>query len=350
MTCFNPNYGYETIWTHPSGKRGFTNRRDQARIINNTPVQRITKCRKCEGCRMAYSKEWAVRIMHEASLHKHNSFITLTYNDDMLPDYGALNYDHWTGFIKRLRDTIDPLRIRYYMVGEYGDYNLRPHYHAIIFGFDFPDKVFHKSRFGEHLYRSPLLEKKWSIPEGEPGAGLSYGYSSIGTVTAASAAYVARYSMKKLIGVEFDGREEFYVPETGEVLSRPKVNERYIRYNQETGDRIIVPPEKALMSRRDGIGKKWFDEFGKDVYRTYPNGRIHDCLKTEQGFTVRPPSYYDSLLSKVDEEQLERVKAQRQIAMEKHASEFTPERLAQKRTCLLSKLDQLKRNAKEIYQ
>lgn len=37
-------------------------------------------------------------------------------------------------FIKRLRARLDPLKVRYYAVGEYGSETLRPHYHMILFG------------------------------------------------------------------------------------------------------------------------------------------------------------------------------------------------------------------------
>ena len=44
-------------------------------------------CGKCLGCRLSYSRRWAVRSYHEAKMHdnfKNNSFVTLTFNDDML--------------------------------------------------------------------------------------------------------------------------------------------------------------------------------------------------------------------------------------------------------------------------
>ena len=37
-------------------------------------------CGSCVSCRLAYSRSWAIRCMHEASLHDRNCFLTLTYS------------------------------------------------------------------------------------------------------------------------------------------------------------------------------------------------------------------------------------------------------------------------------
>jgi len=64
-------------------------------------------CGQCVECRLKRSREWAVRCMHESSLHNDNCFLTLTYRD--LPDKTAppgavsLDYSHVQGFLKRLR-------------------------------------------------------------------------------------------------------------------------------------------------------------------------------------------------------------------------------------------------------
>ena len=47
-------------------------------------------CGQCVNCRLNRSQEWAIRCVHEASLHSQNSFITLTYNNDNLPANGSL--------------------------------------------------------------------------------------------------------------------------------------------------------------------------------------------------------------------------------------------------------------------
>ena len=48
--------------------------------------------------------------MHEASMHMFNSFVTLTYDDDHLPEYNSLNYKHFQDFMKRLRKSHNGVR------------------------------------------------------------------------------------------------------------------------------------------------------------------------------------------------------------------------------------------------
>lgn len=68
-------------------------------------------------------------------MHSDNAFLTLTYSDDYLPNMGSLEPRHLQSFLKMLRMEIYPLKIRFFAVGEYGDENWRPHYHAILFNF-----------------------------------------------------------------------------------------------------------------------------------------------------------------------------------------------------------------------
>lgn len=350
MVCFSPEQGFEKVGLTKNGKFGFTRNREFARTVNGFPVHRTVPCRKCEGCRHDTARQTATKICHESQLYFdtdafRNSFITLTYNDDFIPLYGSLNYDDWTNFLKRLRLALAPLRIRYYMIGEYGDLNLRPHYHAIIFGYDFPDKEYHSDRLGNILYRSKFLESLWTVPRGKPFAGASYGFSSIGTVTPASANYVARYGMKKLIGTDRFSHQDTYDEETGALILG-----RYQRYNQETGDRITVERERPLMSKRPGIGKRWFDSFAmSDLYAKTDIDCYKDHTHLSNGMIVRPPTYYDTLLSRVDPGLLEDIKRARQDHMARHADSFTPELLRQRRECFVAKMKLFKRQIGNVY-
>jgi hypothetical protein len=159
MVCFAPKQGFEKRGLTVNGKYGFTYDPKLARRINGVCVPRIVSCRTCDGCRHDNARENMTKICHEASLYFNgigfeNSFVTLTYNDANIPLYGGLDYfGDWTNFLKRLRLEIAPKRIRYFMIGEYGDLNLRPHYHCILFGYDFPDKEYLSTSFGNILYR-----------------------------------------------------------------------------------------------------------------------------------------------------------------------------------------------------
>ena len=116
-------------------------------------------CSKCIGCRLERSRQWAVRCVHEASLYENNSFITLTYRDDCIPENGSLDPDAFQKFLKRLRYYAGPFR--FFGCGEYGEKTKRPHYHACLFNFDFPDRVLWKQHRDVSYFRSALLEKCW---------------------------------------------------------------------------------------------------------------------------------------------------------------------------------------------
>ena len=124
-------------------------------------------CGQCIGCRIDKSKSWALRCVHEASLYDHNCFITLTFNDENLPDDKSLKKEDFVLFMKRLRKKYDGLTpvqcgdkviypIRFFHCGEYGDQFSRPHHHACIFNFDFHDKELWTVRDGVCLYRSEI--------------------------------------------------------------------------------------------------------------------------------------------------------------------------------------------------
>jgi hypothetical protein len=204
MPCYSPILAY-----HP--RDGSASRQFVFKSSEGNGVTVKLPCGSCVGCRLERSRQWALRCMHEAKMHPENCFITLTYNDLHLPDDRSLNYEHFQLFMKRLRKMIrdEDIRaagdgvpffrkVRFYMCGEYGEKLGRPHFHACIFGYNFPDRKFwQKTSSKSSLDRSAILESLWP-----------YGYSSVGNVTFESAAYVARYIMKKVGG---DAADEHYM-------------------------------------------------------------------------------------------------------------------------------------------
>ncbi len=266
-------------------------------------------CGQCIGCRLEKSRQWALRCHHESLLHADNCFITLTYNDDFLPDDLSLHKKHFQDFLKRMRRSFGPMR--YLHCGEYGvateknNFIARPHYHAVIFGFDFSDKIFWKKVNGQSLYLSADLEERWEK-----------GYCTVGTLTFDSAAYVARYILKKVNG--------------------DQAQSHYERINFETGEVCQVLPEYITMSRRPGIATDWFDQFKSDCY---PSDFI-----TINGKKMRPPKFYDNMYEILEPVEFANVKKARKSAMLKHADNLTPERLAVREKCQLSALDNLPRH------
>ncbi len=241
-------------------------------------------CGECVGCRLERSRQWALRCVHEASLHKQNSFITLTYSPKHVPKDGSLHLEDWQKFAKRLRRKAGPFR--FFHCGEYGEVNLRPHYHACIFGVDFvADRGLWKDDGKFPLFRSPMLDETWGL-----------GFATVGALTYKSAAYVARYVMKKVNG--------------------DPTAERYGRVDEKTGEVFFVKPEYVTMSRRPGIGSEWFTKFKSDVY---PSDEV-----VHEGKKFRPPRFYDSQL---EADELDVYKVRRRRAVANRVKDLSPDRL-----------------------
>lgn len=215
MPCNLPITAYYSQSTNPdTGKRPLVfNPRHRYTGHDSRYSEAISvPCQKCHGCRADQALMWSIRGYHEASLHKQNCFVTLTYADDHLPSDNKIDKTHVQKFFKALRR--DGSKIRYIACGEYGGLTRRPHYHAIIFGRDYLEN---SEPIGNGMYTHPALLECWRK-----------GHISIAPVTMASICYVCGYVNKKI-----DDTDTF-----------------------------------SLMSRRPGIGHKWLDLYGDDIKRT----------------------------------------------------------------------------------
>lgn len=296
MPCYHPL----SAWRTDQGKVVFREGPDAVASL-------FLPCGRCVGCRLERARQWAVRIMHEAQLHESNSFVTLTYAEEHLPPYGSLNYPDVQAFLKRLRARFG--QVRFFCCGEYGEQFQRPHYHLGIFGCDFRSdrKPWRTSRSGHRLFRSRTLESLWPM-----------GSSEIGNLTVESAAYMARYSFKKVSGELAADHYRVVDPETGEVFYRE--------------------PEFARMSLRPGIGAKWFAKHGSYV-------AAHDHVVTK-GVPAKPPRYYDTLLERADPDRMEEIKEARMEAAKLGAADQTDERLAVREVVTQARFSNQKRNLK----
>ncbi len=257
-------------------------------------------CGQCIGCRIERSRQWALRCVHEAQMHARNCFITLTYAPGRMPEGDSLDVRDWQKFAKRLRKNYGPFR--FFHCGEYGDENLRPHYHACMFGIDFSeDRVFHEDRGKYRLFRSGELDKAWGL-----------GFATVGSLTYESAGYVARYCTKKATGKLAD--------------------ERYARVDYDTGELYYVKPEYSTMSRRPGLGSTWFDKFGSEVF---PSDEV-----VHGGKRFRPPSFYDG---KLGEDELVSIKRKRLDRVFDRSEDLTPERLKVREKVAAAQLRRLSR-------
>lgn len=251
--------------------------------------KRPVRCGQCIGCRLEYSRQWAVRIMHEASMHDNNSFVTLTYKE--APQ--SLVYRDFQLFMRRVRKEYG--YARYFMCGEYGEAGGRPHFHAVLFGLSFPDRAsLGKSDSGFRVFRSNALSALWPA-----------GFASVGDVTFESAAYVARYVVKKVTGMD---AEAFY------------------------GER---EPEFARMSLKPGIGARWLDRFWSDVF---PSGKV-----VSRGFVSNAPRFYRKKFAARFPDVARRQSFEQLEVVASRVEDNTPARLEAKESVELARLAMLKR-------
>lgn len=268
---------------------------------------KLLPCGQCLSCRLTKAQHWATRILHEAQMHDANCFVTLTYEDAQLPRFGQLVPLHAKQFMRRVVVALG--KTRYFLVGELGDDNHRPHYHAILFGQDFgADRYFWRtSKDGHRCYRSPKLEQLWP-----------YGLCEITDVTTGTAEYIGRYSVKKQNGdrAAAAADQEFFDPATGEVVA----GSAFLPF--------------ARMSLRPGIGSSWFDRFARDVFPS-------DFLVIDGTKRAVPPFYTKRL---ADMAAL-KVRVKRIAAGRKHADNNTDRRLMTRHESRELKAAKLRRDA-----
>lgn len=300
MACFRPYQGWRAI----TGGVTFS----PSKAWRDLPPLTIP-CGKCIGCRLGNSQDWSTRITHEASYHDASCFLTLTYDNEHLPHDYSISIPHLQLFNKRLRKACGPFR--FFACGEYGGETLRPHYHLILFGLDFATTrvPWRKTARGHVTYRSPLLEKIWT-----------YGHSEIGSVTPASAGYVARYQLKKVSGKQADAH--------------------YTRLHPLTGEICRVRPEFITMSTKPGLGRRWIDQYKGDAFPS--DFVVIDGKK-------RPvPRYYTKQLSEESPDtklwsEKDQVKNERIENARQHADNNTPDRLAIREEIQENRAERLKR-------
>lgn len=295
MTCTRPLKAYKA----PGGgivfnvKQGYWDRMLQL------------PCGGCISCRVANSRDKAIRCMHEAQMSAKSCMITLTYEDKFLPVGQSLNLEDWQLFAGRVRHwrlreerglglsdemTTRSRAFRYMMVGEYGDENRRPHFHACVFGQDWAeDRVLWKVEDDRKTFTSKVLEEIWGM-----------GFVTITPLNYQTANYVSRYVLKKITG-------------------KPKET-AFERVDGDTGETWQVEPEFLKASLRPGLGKSWFEKYWRDVY---PD----DFVVGPNGKLFRPPKYYDKLLKKKDLGMWDLIRRKRMKFASDDPWNTTPERL-----------------------
>lgn len=158
------------------------------------------------------------------------------------------------------------------------------------------------------LYTSKSLSKLWPN-----------GFSTVGALNYDTAAYTARYIMKKVTG---DPDAKFA---------------RYAQIDPSTGEVVgYLEPEYTTMSRRPGIGHGFFTAFQDDIYPS-------DFL-IENGRQMLPPKYYDNQFEIVSPGAMARIKSKRIKEAKKHAIDNTVNRLRVREAVKLAQIKNLKRS------
>lgn len=206
MACTFPQQAWYSKHKNESGKRSLVFKRNEALI--DRPV--TIPCGNCHGCKAGDKLMWGLRCYHEFTEHLESCFLTLTYDNDNLPEDGKIDKSHLQLFFKRLRRS--GLEFRYFAVGEYGEQTKRPHYHLLIFGQNF---IGDSTYVGKTEYTSRTISNLWPM-----------GSHIIVPVSLGSIMYVCGYTQKKVA----DKNATF-----------------------------------TLMSRRPGIGSTFYDKHSSEI-------------------------------------------------------------------------------------
>lgn len=313
MPCYHPLWGYPYPPNHPKfgqykivpvTRQNYDLKVDDDKVWTfdhaTGEVMDLIRipCGKCVGCRLDYSREWCGRIVMESFDYPDNSlFVTLTYDDDHIPCMlsdgsgkivrgaesgnkfgmigGTLQKKDIQDWLKRLRRTVDynydhPDPIRYYLAGEYGSNTHRPHYHVCLFGL--PDDLapIGVNKLGNPLYQSELINETWAN-----------GHTVVGKLNASTAAYTARYTLKKA-----QGQDHIF------------------------NDSLGINREFNTMSRKPGIGVNYFNAHADEIYEH--DEIILPAVSKDKPHVVKPPRYFDILYEAQNPKKMAEVKRQRQ--------------------------------------
>lgn len=272
----------------------------------------LIPCKNCFACQLKYSAEWAARIMWECRRSEHNYFITITYDEEHLPIYESFKYidqdgqeeiyqndGTWSGtlepedmtrFINSLRKYFERKGIKdikYFYCGEYGNQvrnsmGFRPHYHMILMNCPLDITQFYDTYLDNKQkkfhWKSKELDRLWKK-----------GMIDVGEVEFNSAAYVARYCMKKLMLRGYYNKQDY--AKNGKI------------------------PEFIRMSRRPGIGMRYYDENKEKIYE---NDNV--ILKTIHNNTAvfKPPKAFDNKFKEQFPERWAEIQESRQAASERN--------------------------------
>ena len=174
-------------------------------------------CGQCVPCRINKRRLWCHRLVLESRLHACNAFVTLTYAEEHVPRLQnssmTLRPEDLQKWLKRLRERMEPQKIRFFACGEYGDESQRPHYHAALFNFPGCARGYSglAPRGNCRCASCKLVADTWGL-----------GHISVGQLNRESAQYLAGYVVKKMTGKD-DARLQGRKPEFARMSLRPGI-------------------------------------------------------------------------------------------------------------------------------
>lgn len=280
--------------------------------IGKEPTTR--PCGQCVDCRLDKTREMAIRCKHEGSLYSQNCVVTLTYDDEHLPPsadgMGTIDPTHGPKFMKDLRAKIQyerekihlpwhpSMAIKAYGCAEYGcndprcgkrgcNHNMRPHNHIILFNYDFEDKKLDYTEDGRNYYTSDILEQIW----GKGGC-------QIMDLNWETAAYVARYVMKKITGPGQQKYEE----------KRTRQGRMKHQYGEKLREQTICISRGGRKGH--GIAHEWWEQNYKKIH-------TNDIMYFN-GIKIKPTKYYDKKFEKKEPNKWKKIKEKRENELQKY--------------------------------
>jgi hypothetical protein len=306
----------------------------------NTGYESVHACGQCLNCRIDERRVKTHRMMLEASSHEHNSFLTLTYNDENLPKEfhnektgevysdNSVNPADVKAFIKNLQTDVKRkfgVKIKYFICGEYGEKTNRPHYHIALFGYPActtPDKQ--RVKRGKFIpcdcANCQYLARKWKK-----------GHIYLGSLTQDSAQYVAGYVTKKLTSNTSDHQKKILqgrYPEFARMSLKPALGKEAIIKHALSKKRYIKSASdipKYLVHN----GKKWpLGRYLTDVYKKTLNfqeidtkahkaRKRHDQVLNLFKDKTLTPAQKQMVINGIPEAAVELLNAQRVLQVEK---------------------------------
>lgn len=233
-------------------------------------------CNCCLACRINKLQEWSTRVLFEAEAHEKKVFITLTYDDEHLPENATLVKKHIQDFNKRVRKRYygnSVSEYKYYFCGEYGPSTLRPHYHGALLGvdFDFEKWICYKTdKNGKHYY-SPSLLDLWP-----------FGFNEVSLLNPTTVNYVTGYILKKFMGASSIEYKKRGVIPPFQLYSQGLGVETLKKHSAQFYEQYLRDDGKKRHFSKYYQAKLGLDQVMEDEFRTLSQARREERLAEDR--------------------------------------------------------------------